>query len=51
MKKYMHFFNTTWIVNLAKICDGDTSVKADRYINFTKGFDSGSIYIVTVHPN
>ena len=37
--------------NYVLICDGDTSVKADRYINFTKGFDSGSIYIVTVHPN
>lgn len=33
-----------------QICDGWSST-ANRYINFTKGFDSGSIYTITIHPN
>ena len=36
--------------NYVQICDGRLST-ADRYINFTKGFNSGSIYTITVHPN
>ena len=36
--------------NYALICDGRSS-KANRYINFTRGFDSGSIYTVTVRPD
>lgn len=36
--------------NYVRICDGRSS-SANRYINFTKGFDSGSIYTITVHPN
>lgn len=36
--------------NYVQICDGRSST-ADRYINFTKGFNSGSIYTITVHPN
>ena len=36
--------------NYVRICDG-RSATANRYINFTKGFDSGSIYTIMVHPN
>lgn len=36
--------------NYVQICDGKSST-ANRYINFTKGFNSGSIYTITVHPN
>lgn len=36
--------------NYVSICDGWSST-ANRYINFTKGFDSGSIYTVTVRPD
>lgn len=36
--------------NYVVVCDGRSST-ANRYINFTKGFDSGSIYTVVVHPN
>ena len=36
--------------NYVQICDGK-STTANRYINFTKGFNSGSIYTITIHPN
>lgn len=49
--KYVSFaYNDGSFSNYVQICDG-WSMKADRYINFTKGFKSGSIYTVTIRPN
>ena len=49
--KYLTFvYQNSIYSNYVQIADGRTS-SANRYINFTRGFNNGSIYTITVRPN